>query len=207
MDLGCDNGKLSLYMAAFGCDVLGIDIARNAVDNARRSAARHGISNARFEAMDFVNEWNEPGSFDLVLCSHVVEHVPDDVRFLGKIAEAVRPGGMVILLAPTACSLPFIASRLLPMRALFRLDDEVGHLRRYRPRQLVSLIQDAGLSVEELTFLDGPIRDWCFQCRPLRIVQRFYRWRKVRRLINTIDALMARCVPFPGAICITASKP
>ncbi len=40
--------------------------------------------------------------FDCVLCTEVLEHVPDPVAVLAKVARLVKPGGMLILTAPFA---------------------------------------------------------------------------------------------------------
>lgn len=42
------------------------------------------------------------GSFDLVICSHVLEHVPDDAAALREIFRILRPGGRALLLVPFA---------------------------------------------------------------------------------------------------------
>lgn len=42
----------------------------------------------------------EDGSFDLVLCNHVIEHVPDDHKAIGEIHRILRPGGMAIFTIP-----------------------------------------------------------------------------------------------------------
>ena len=40
------------------------------------------------------------GSFDAVLCSHVLEHVPDDHAALSELHRVLRPGGWAMLLVP-----------------------------------------------------------------------------------------------------------
>lgn len=38
--------------------------------------------------------------FDLVICSHVLEHVPDDRRAMRELCRVLKPGGVAILLVP-----------------------------------------------------------------------------------------------------------
>jgi SAM-dependent methyltransferase len=42
----------------------------------------------------------EDGAFDVVLCSHVLEHVEDDVAAIRELARVTRPGGTAIVLVP-----------------------------------------------------------------------------------------------------------
>jgi len=48
------------------------------------------------------------GAFDAVMCTEVIEHVPDAVAAIGELARLVRPGGYLILTAPF-CSLTHMA--------------------------------------------------------------------------------------------------
>lgn len=44
-------------------------------------------------------------SFDFVLCNHVLEHVPDDVKALRELYRVLKPGGIAILQTPIALGL------------------------------------------------------------------------------------------------------
>ncbi|MFB9844065.1 class I SAM-dependent methyltransferase [Mucilaginibacter ginsenosidivorans] len=48
------------------------------------------------------------GAFDAILCSEVIEHIPDPVRVFGEFSRLLRPGGHLILTAPF-CSLTHFA--------------------------------------------------------------------------------------------------
>jgi 2-polyprenyl-3-methyl-5-hydroxy-6-metoxy-1,4-benzoquinol methylase len=203
LDLGCNDGNLSLYMAQAGCEVLGIDLARNAVDTARRSAMHYGVANARFESLDFVTEWKQAGLFDFVLCSHVVEHIPDDRLFVERIAYALKPKGTLVLLTPTVYSSLYRLSKLLTGR--FSHDDQAGHLRRYTHQGISRLIGAYGFKVRKVVPVDGPLRDWFILCPRLRRLNRIWARRYVRRVFNRVDTFIAQFV-FPAAVCVHAQR-
>jgi SAM-dependent methyltransferase len=52
------------------------------------------------ERIDVTDLQFADASFDLVVCNHVLEHVPDDRRAMREIARVLRPGGAAILLVP-----------------------------------------------------------------------------------------------------------
>jgi len=62
------------------------------------------VAGWKHEGLDIVSDITaipEPdGSFDAVLCTEVVEHVPDPVAALAELARLLRPGGVMLLTAP-----------------------------------------------------------------------------------------------------------
>lgn len=42
------------------------------------------------------------GQFDIVVCSHVLEHVPDDAKAMSEIHRVTKPGGLALALTPLA---------------------------------------------------------------------------------------------------------
>jgi len=53
-------------------------------------------------AADLTNIPFSDETFDLVLCSHVLEHIPDDRKAMAEILRVLRPGGQALLLVPFA---------------------------------------------------------------------------------------------------------
>jgi 2-polyprenyl-3-methyl-5-hydroxy-6-metoxy-1,4-benzoquinol methylase len=204
LDLGCNTGNLSLYMARRGGTVTGIDIARNAVDVAGRSAVHHRIEHAKFLSMDFLVEWSEPQAFDFILCSHVVEHVVDDRAFVAKLAWALKPGGSLVILSP--CSKSSLYRLNMLFKGRYEHDESVGHLRRYTKESLSALCAGATLDVYRAVYLDGILRDWFILCKGLQWSHRILSRRYVRSAFNAVDFVLAQFL-FPGAVCVHARKP
>jgi SAM-dependent methyltransferase len=77
---------------------------------------------------------------DSCLCTNALEHISDDARALAGMAEAVVPGGNVVLLVPA-------------FQALYGpIDSNLGHYRRYSRGGLVKLAESAGLRVEKVRY-------------------------------------------------------
>ena len=203
LDLGCHTGALSLYIGGHGCDVIGIDLAKNAIEVAEKSAEKLCMKNVVFKQLDFIESWHQREIFDLVLCSHVVEHIPDDLKFVTKINSSLKPGGTLILLAPTRYSSLYRIHKLLFKK--FKWDEEVGHLRRYDKKSFVGLVQNSGFEVEKIEFLDSVLREWMIVYSPLRWLNKFWSRKYIRTVFNKVDKILAYFL-FPATICIHAKK-
>ena len=84
------------------------------------------------------------GSFDLVVCQNVLEHIGDDAGALAEMARVLRPGGNLALVVPAV------------PRLFGALDDAYGHWRRYDEASLAAVVAGAGLEVERLRPMNGP---------------------------------------------------
>ena len=96
LDVGCGGGILADSMARRGAEVLGIDLATKALKVAQLHALEaetQGVSYREISAEAVVIE--QPGSFDVVTCMEMLEHVPDPGLIVSACAGLVRPGGYV----------------------------------------------------------------------------------------------------------------
>jgi SAM-dependent methyltransferase len=55
-----------------------------------------------------------PGSFDLIICYNVIEHVPDVEAALARFRDALRPNGLILIGAPNPKSLSGIVTKYSP---------------------------------------------------------------------------------------------
>lgn len=201
LDLGCNTGSISFFIANAGCHVTGIDLARNAIEVCKKSAKCNNVTNATFSDMDFVNEWDMPQAFDLVFCNHVIEHIPDDVAFLKSIAFALKDDGYLVLLTPTVHSSMYRVNKLLYGK--FGYDEYVGHLRRYSRKTASAIFAESGFLIDNVSYLDSMLREWLFLFKPLRMARGIFAKRYIRQAFNTIDLILAKYL-FPATICLVA---
>jgi 2-polyprenyl-6-hydroxyphenyl methylase/3-demethylubiquinone-9 3-methyltransferase len=92
LDVGSGGGLLAEEFAALGCRVTGVDPSSKSVAAARAHAANSGLEieyvEGSGEALPF-----ETGSFDVVYCCDVLEHVDDVGKTIAEIARVLKPGG------------------------------------------------------------------------------------------------------------------
>ncbi len=90
----------------------------------------------------------DDGSYDLVLCSHVLEHIPDDKAAMRELRRICSPTGRVLIMVPLNAALPTredLSSTLTPEERR-RQFGEIDHLREYG-LDLEQMLRDAGFRV------------------------------------------------------------
>ena len=96
LDVGCGGGILADAMARKGAEVLGIDLASKALKVAQLHALEAqtaGVEYREISAEALAVE--QPGTFDVVTCMEMLEHVPDPSLVVKACAILVKPGGHV----------------------------------------------------------------------------------------------------------------
>jgi 2-polyprenyl-6-hydroxyphenyl methylase / 3-demethylubiquinone-9 3-methyltransferase len=96
LDVGCGGGILTEAMAARGAHVTGIDLSDKALGVARLHQLESGaVVDYRLIAAEALAE-ESPGTFDVVTCMELLEHVPDPASTIAACAQLTRPGGTVV---------------------------------------------------------------------------------------------------------------
>lgn len=81
---------------------------------------------------------------DSAMSFNVLEHIEDDVSALGAVASVLDPGAPLAVLVPAFPSI------------FGAMDRGVGHVRRYRRRELVTKMESAGFTVAEAHYVNLP---------------------------------------------------
>jgi 2-polyprenyl-6-hydroxyphenyl methylase/3-demethylubiquinone-9 3-methyltransferase len=169
VDVGCGGGLLSEALAARGASVTGIDLSAAALSVARLHLLETNLDvrYAETAAEDLARE--QPGTFDVVACMELLEHVPDPAALVASCARLARPGGMLffssISRTPKAWALAIVAAEyvlgLVP-RGTHRYEQLV------RPSELDAWARQAGLALVDLAGLlyDPTSRTCRFDDRP-----------------------------------------
>jgi SAM-dependent methyltransferase len=99
LDVGCGTGEHTILLTRLGYDVLGIDFAPHAVEQAMANGAEQGVD-ARFEVADAMNLAAEPGYQTIIDSAlfHIFD-AADRVRYVSSLHNAIASGGLVHVLA------------------------------------------------------------------------------------------------------------
>lgn len=100
LDLGCGSGEITRRLAERypQASLLGIDILESNLAPARAANARFG-ERVRFVQGDAFALQQPDHAFDLVVCRHLSQAVPEFPRVLAEIDRVLRPGGWLHLLS------------------------------------------------------------------------------------------------------------
>jgi SAM-dependent methyltransferase len=112
------------------------------------------LSNPRAAVrMDITDIQYPDASFDVILCSHVLEHVTDDRRAMRELHRVLKPGGWAVLLVPITAETTFEDPVITDPAERLRAFGQQDHMRCYGP-DFVDRLREAGFSVTVATARD-----------------------------------------------------
>lgn len=89
--MGGSAGVIDNFLADHTRRVVSIDIDERAIEHAQQKFKK---DNLEFQVADALNLPFDDASFDIVICSHVYEHVPDPVKMFDEIHRVLRTDGI-----------------------------------------------------------------------------------------------------------------
>jgi SAM-dependent methyltransferase len=139
LDYGSGNGVLTYWMFAnnFGSELLGIDISNIGVESAKRQFERPCL---QYRTFDPNRSLDSLGRFDVVVASHVLEHIPDPRRAL---AQMLPLSEWFLLEVPLEECL--VQEALAAVRRKERRDNALGHLHFWTKKDFRRLLESCGL--------------------------------------------------------------
>jgi len=100
LEVGCGDGALSgVLCSKLGLSVSGVDTSEKGLAFARRMFSERGLA-GDFRHVTGYGTGFPDSSFDLIICSDVIEHVDDPSRMLAEIRRILVPGGRLIITTP-----------------------------------------------------------------------------------------------------------
>lgn len=96
LDLGCGSGWLTIFLGREGFEVVGVDLARHAVELGEMWAEQEPTLSVKFETKDIVDLDYPVGSFDAVVANSIFEHLTYELaeKTFERLHRLVRSGGI-----------------------------------------------------------------------------------------------------------------
>ena len=196
MDVGCGSGAFTIGLAKRGYRVLGLSWDMHNQKIAEKRAEISGAKTAAFEIFDVRHLDERPdwkGQFDAIICCENIEHICDDFRLMRAMADVLKPGGRLLLTTPYIRRAPQSFMDYGPFP-----DFEDGrHVRRgYSQAMLRELCSKAGLDVEEIGFISGPLSQsgawWLWKLGGIHVLVGWLAILPIRFLAPLIDRFLMR---------------
>ena len=148
LDVGCSSGYLARPLVARGCAVVGLELDPAAAAEARDVCEEVLVGDVESMELPF-----EPGSFDVVLCGDLIEHLRDPEAFLARVRPFLKADGRLVLTTPNvanwAMRLGLLAGRwTYTERGIL----DRTHTYLFTRSTLVETLERAGYRVVELDF-------------------------------------------------------
>ncbi len=146
LDVGCGGGILSEAMAQVGAFVTGIDMAEESLRVAQLHALEAGVKLEYRQISAEAMAQAHAGTFDVVTCMEMLEHVPDPASVVRACAAAVKPGGWVFFSTINRNPKSFLYA-IVAAEYLLNLVPRGTHeyARLIRPSELIRECRNAGL--------------------------------------------------------------
>lgn len=103
LDLGCGNGRNSLFFAQHGFEVFASDISNKSIGILKNKVYRKKITNINIYNFSFEDILFENDFFDAVVCTSVLDHaqLKDIKKGIGEIYRVLKPKGCLIFDMPS----------------------------------------------------------------------------------------------------------
>nr|WP_263975967.1 class I SAM-dependent methyltransferase [Streptomyces sp. NK08204] len=219
LDLGCGAGRHAFECYRRGARVVALDqnaeeireVAKWFAAMEEAGEAPEGATATAMEgdalALPFPDE-----SFDVVIISEVMEHIPDDKGVLAEMVRVLKPGGRIAVTVP----------RYGPEKVCWALSDayhevEGGHIRIYKADELLAKIRGAGLKpygTHHAHALHAPY--WWLKCAfgvdndkalPVRAYHKLLVWDIMKKPLATRLAEQALNPVMGKSFVVYATKP
>ncbi len=148
LDIGCGEGRHTIKAAQQKESIcVGADFGFQTLIETNKKLEFHRALNDLYcksvdlSQMDVTNLPFKNNTFDVVICSEVLEHIPNHKQAISELVRIVRPGKYLAVSVP----------RFLPEKICWLLSDEyfnanMGHVRIYKKKALVQWIESLGVT-------------------------------------------------------------
>jgi SAM-dependent methyltransferase len=117
------------------------------------------INPAAMVAMDVTDIQFADHTFDVIYCSHVLEHVPEDRKAMREFFRVLKPDGWVVLMVPIEADATFEDPTVTDPKERERVFGQADHVRLYGP-DFADRLREAGFAVRSVRPMDLGTEDY-----------------------------------------------
>ncbi|MDR3335537.1 MAG: class I SAM-dependent methyltransferase [Treponema sp.] len=143
LDIGCATGSLLEILRQRGWAVRGVEICTPSAEYAQL------VRNLEVHTLPLMENHFPAGEFDVVLASHLIEHLNEPAAFVGEVYRVLRPGGRFLVTTPNIAG---FQARLFKSRWRSAIFD---HLYLFSIKTLSKLLTQAGFTIEKTVTWGG----------------------------------------------------
>jgi SAM-dependent methyltransferase len=211
LDAGCGSGRHLRALAALsGLKIFGVDRNQKDLDEAvaalkempDRQTTDCILTCADITALPFPDEY-----FDCVICSEVLEHIPEHEKAIRELVRVLKPSGAIVISVPR-----YFSERICWLISSQYSNDEGGHIRIYKKKQLQKLLAASGLTCWKINYKHAlHVPYWWLKCAVgikndknvfVRLYHKFLVWdmfckpKMVRILEEMLNPLIGKSIVF-----------
>jgi len=211
LDAGCGSGRHLRALAKMpDLKIVGID--RSAKDVADALAGLKNMHDAlscdyRVETADINALPFDDAAFDCVICSEVLEHIPQHEKALSELVRVLKPQGHLVVSVPR-----YFSERICWLISHAYHNEEGGHIRIYKKRHLRKMLDRQGITCWKINYkhaLHAPY--WWLKCLVglkneknvmIQLYKKFLEWdimskpKGVRFLEEMLNPLIGKSIVF-----------
>ncbi|MFI5148961.1 MAG: class I SAM-dependent methyltransferase [Bacteroidia bacterium] len=154
LDIGCNLGEVTDYVASKASEVIGIDHNAGAIQIASGKFKRNNLHFYHADARTFLK--TQQGTFDVLILSHILEHLDNPKEFLLEFAPAFNH---IYIEVPDFDKTILNHYRQAMNETLIYTDDD--HVSEWDRLELNKLIETSGMEIIEQEYRFGLQKLWC----------------------------------------------
>ncbi len=154
LDLGCNTGEISNAISNYASKVVGIDYNSQAIKTAKELFQKNNLEFINTDAFEYLAQ--SDFKFDIIILSHILEHIDNPKSFLEKCKAFTRK---IYIELPDFDKTYLNQYRITTKNPLNYTDAD--HIWEFDREDMKLLIAEAGMKILESDYRFGVMKIWC----------------------------------------------
>jgi SAM-dependent methyltransferase len=154
LDLGCNLGDISSFIAEIAKEVVGIDYNKKAIEAAKQKYKKDNLFFYHGEALEYLN--NNEKKFDILILSHILEHLDNPEDFLKKFKDHFRE---IYIEVPDFDR--YYLNLYRQEKGLELIYSDEDHVSEFDRDELKLLLDACGITINKAEYRYGMQKLWC----------------------------------------------